>query len=409
MMHFRSLSFCALLLLMLSAAPLARPASAQESTPDYRVVGYFASWSIYGRNYFVTDIPADQVTHINYAFAKISDEGEIAFGDEWADVQFPYPTDTDSDEVKGNFHQFQLLKAAHPNLQTLISIGGWSFSSKFSNVALTEESRQKFAQSVVDFLVRYGFDGADIDWEYPTGGGAQGNLERPEDKENFILLLQELRSQLDAQGDQDGHHYLLTIAAGAGSQAYEPLDWTQISASLDWINVMAYDMSGAWSDVTGFNAPLYDSTANPPEGTSVDTTVQAFIALGVPPEKIVVGVPFYGRGWSGVAADNNGLHLAYEGLPQGTWETGSFDYGDLADNYISNGVFERFWDETAQVPYLYDTNTLTMITYDDPESMAKKAEYVVDHGLGGIMFWELTQDSDDYALLSTINQVLDTP
>ncbi len=402
-MRFRNLSVCALALLLLSAVPL----TAQESTPepsDYRVVGYFTSWGIYGRQYFVTDIPADQVTHINYAFARISEDGEVMLSDNWADVDFPYPTDTDSDPLKGNFHQLQLLKAAHPNLQTLISIGGWTYSGRFSNVALTAESRAKFAKSVVDFVVQYGFDGADIDWEYPTGNGMQGNVERAEDKENYVLLLQELRSQLDAQGAKDGHHYLLTIAASAGSSYYNALDWSRIVPALDWINVMAYDMSGSWSSVTGHNAPLYNSTAHPPEGTSVNTTMQAYLALGIPSNKLVLGVPFYGRGWSGVADVNNGLHQRYDGLPQGTWEEGAFDYGDLADNYVP--TMTRFWDDAAQVPWLFDADKGVMISYDDPESMALKAQYVVDNGLGGVMFWEFTQDSDNYDLLGTVNRVL---
>ncbi len=389
-MRFRNLSFCALAVLLLSAVPLA----AQETTPEpsnYRVVGYFTSWGIYGRSYFVTDIPADQVTHINYAFARISEDGEVMLSDDWADVDFPYPTDTDSDPLKGNFHQLQLLKAAHPNLQTLISIGGWTYSGRFSNVALTANSRAKFAKSVVDFVVQYGFDGADIDWEYPTGNGAPLNTERPEDKENYVLLLQELRAQLDAQGAQDGHHYLLTIAASAGSNYYNALDWSRIAPALDWINVMAYDMSGGWSDVTGHNAPLYDSTAHPPEGTSVNTTIQDYLALGIPANKLVLGVPFYGRGWSGVADVNNGLHQRYDGLPPGTWEEGAFDYGDLVDNYV--GSYARFWDDAAQVPWLYDADKGVMITYDDPESMALKTQYVVDQGLGGVMFWEFTQDT----------------
>ncbi len=209
---------------------------------------------------------------------------------------------------------------------------------------------------------------------------------------------------MDAQGAKDGHHYLLTIAASAGSSYYGALDWSRIVPALDWINVMAYDMSGSWSSVTGHNAPLYDSTAHPPEGTSVNTTMQAYLALGIPANKLVLGVPFYGRGWSGVADVNNGLHQRYDGIPDGTWEAGAFDYGDLADNYVP--TMTRFWDDAAQVPWLFDADKGVMISYDDTESMALKAQYVVDNGLGGVMFWEFTQDSDNYDLLGTINRVL---
>src|SRR5664279_3154978 len=183
-MHIRNVCV-ALALLILAAAPL----SAQENPASYRVVGYFASWAIYDRGYFVTDIPADKLTHLNYAFAAISDDGEIALMDEEADTQYTYPGDSDNQPLKGNFHQLQLLKVAHPSLQTIISIGGWTGSAKFSDVALTAQSRDKFARSVVKFVTQYGFDGVDIDWEYPTGGGDTGNVERPEDRTNFALLL----------------------------------------------------------------------------------------------------------------------------------------------------------------------------------------------------------------------------
>lgn len=382
------------LLLMTTTAPI----SAQNDSPTPRIIGYFPSWKIYSDPpYLVTDIPADKLTHLNYAFAGISEDGEIALLDEWADTQFPYPDDADDQPLKGNLHQLQLLKQANPHLQTLISIGGWTDSDRFSDVAVSEEARQKFAASVVDFVLQYGFDGVDLDWEYPTGGGEPGNIERPEDPKNFVLLLAELRAQLDAQEAEDGHHYPLTIALGANPDAYQPLDWERILPSLDWINVMTYDMSGPWSEVTGFNAPLYDSTANPPEGGSADATISGLLALGVPPEKLNLGVPFYGKGWTGVAATNDGLHQPFTGITEGE---GSFDYRMLAADQVES--YSRFWSDTAQVPWLYDAESETMITYDDPESMAAKAAYVREHGLGGIMFWEVTQDSADSALLTAI-------
>jgi chitinase len=381
-------------LLMTTAAPM----SAQNDSSALRIIGYFPSWKIYAdAPYLVTDIPADKLTHLNYAFAGISEDGEIALLDEWADTQFPYPNDADDQPLKGNFYQLQLLKEANPHLQTLISIGGWTESDRFSDVAVSEEAREKFAASVVAFVLEYGFDGVDLDWEYPTGGGEPGNVERPEDSENFVLLLAELRAQLNAQEAEDGHHYPLTIALGASRNAYQPLDWERILPSLDWINVMTYDMSGAWSEVTGFNAPLYNSATSPPEGGSADTTISGILALGVPPEKLVMGVPFYGKGWIGVASTNDGLHQSFTGATEGE---GSFDYAVLAADQVE--TYTRFWSEEAQVPWLYDAASKTMITYDDPKSLTAKAAYVLEHGLGGIMFWELSQDSADSALLTAI-------
>lgn len=391
-MRLRNLGLA--VLLMLTAAPL----SAQTG---YRIVGYFASWAIYDRGYFVTDIPADRLTHLNYAFANISADGEIALLDEWADTQYPYPGDTDDQPLKGNFHQLQLLKAAHPDLQILISIGGWTESARFSDVAYSEESRAKFARSVAAFVTRYGFDGVDIDWEYPTGDGDPGNTVRPQDKDNFVLLLQALRQTLDDLGASASRHYPLTIALGAAPDNYAPLDWARIVPLLDWINVMTYDMSGPWSTVTGFNAPLYDSQFNPPEGISADRAVRGILAAGVPADKLVLGVPFYGHGWSGVAPQEHGLHQRYTGVPDGTEGGGTYAYYDLAANYV--GTFARFWSDAAQVPWLYDEASGIMISYEDPESLAQKAAYVRANGLGGIMFWEISQDTADSALLNAIN------
>lgn len=386
-MRLRSLLFLCLCTLM-----AATPMNAQS--PQYRIVGYFASWTIYGDDpYLVTDIPADRLTHLNYAFAGISEQGELTLLDPWGDTQVPYPGDADEQPLKGNFNQLLLLKKANPNLQTLISIGGWTESDRFSDVALTAESREKFARSVVDFVTRYGFDGADIDWEYPTGGGEPGNIERPADKDNFVLLLLALRSALDAQGEADGRPYLLTIALGAGQSQYQPLDWAEIMPLLDFVNVMTYDMAGAWSSETSFNAPLYD----PANRLSADTTITALLALGIPPDKLVLGVPFYGRGWTGAAARNDGLHQPFTGL---AGEDGSFGYAELAADYV--GTYARFWDDAARVPWLYDAESRTMISYDDPESLAIKAAYVREHGLGGVMIWEMSLDSEDSALLGAI-------
>lgn len=398
------------MLIILIAALSSIPAAAQDAPPR-RIVAYYTSWAMYDRQYFVTDIPADKLTHINYAFANVNADYECILADAWSDTQFPYPGDPEDAELLGNFRALQNLKDEHPGLQTLISVGGWTWSARFSDVALTPESRAAFANSCVDFMLRYGFDGIDLDWEYPAGGGHPTNRTRPEDKENFILLLADLRAHLDEQGAADGRHYLLTIAAGASRSAYQPLDWSRIHPLLDWINVMTYDMAGGWSSVTGFNAPLYssDGSSTPPEGTSVDTAMQDHLALGVPADKLVLGVPFYGHGWQGVPPQANGLHQPPgRDLPRGTWEPGSFDYDDIIENYLTAG-YTRYWDETALVPWIYNPDTGIMISYDDPESLTAKANYVREHNLGGIMFWELSPDDDSASLLTAIHSTLNTP
>ncbi len=386
-------------LLILTLSLITFTVRAEGESPQ-RIIGYYSSWSIYARQFFVTDIAADLLTHINYAFANISDSGECAIGDAWADTQFPYPGETKGDGLLGNFHQFQLLKEQHPDLQTLISIGGWSWSAKFSDVALTPESRQKFATSCVNFMKQYGFDGLDIDWEYPVGGGNTGNIERPEDAANFVLLLTELRNQLDAQGGIDGAHYLLTIAAPAGKERYATIDWASVQQQLDWINVMSYDFAGSWSAITGHNAQLYRSASDPSPDNNIDTALKAFLAAGVPSDKLVMGVPFYGRAFKEVAPTNDGLYQSY-GAVSGE---GVIDYKGLDKDWLK--LMVRHWDDAAKVPWLYNTKTNMMISYDDPESLQYKVDYVKQNNLGGIMIWELSNDSPDHTLLTAVHDAL---
>jgi chitinase len=355
------------------------------------IVGYYPSWGIYIRDYQIMDIPAGRLTHVNYAFANIDpDTGECIIGDIWAD--------------DANFRQMALLRQQYPHLKVLIAIGGWTWSGEFSNVALTEASREKFVASCVNrFLIRYGdaFDGIDLDWEFPVVGGIAGSAARPEDKHNYTLLVEEFRRQMDALEEETGREYLLTLAAPAKPATYAHYELDALSQYLDWFNVMTYDYHGSWDDTTNFSAPLNESSGDPSEGRlSVDTTVQGYLEAGVPPEKIMLGVPFYGRGWAGVPDVDHGLYQPTTHLPRGTWEKGIFDYKDLAKNYVAQNDYTRHWHEEAQAPWLYNPSEGIFITFDDPESVALKADYVISHGLGGIMFWELS--GDDGSLLDAI-------
>jgi chitinase len=391
----------------IASAPAADPVGAEK-----RIVGYFPEWSVYQRNYHVANIPAEKLTHINYAFAKISEVGECALFDSYAAIDKFYTGDKwDPGFLRGNFHQLQILKQNHPNLKTLISVGGWTLSGRFSDVALTDVSRGKFARSCVAFMVKYGFDGIDVDWEYPVGGGLESNKTRPEDKPNYTLLLAELRKQLDEQGKTDKKKYLLTIAAPAGPKTYANVELDKIHAHLDWINLMTYDFHGSWSTLTNFNAPLFASAADPTEDEAIrkhfnmDSAVKAYLKAGVPADKLVLGVPFYGRGWGGVKNINNGLYQPHApNPPPGTWEAGVFDYKDIAAKYL--GKMARHWHDDAKVPWLFDEKAGIMISYDDPESLRLKAEYVNRTKLGGVMFWELSADDREASLLNVLHGVL---
>jgi hypothetical protein len=234
------------------------------------VIGYFAAWGTYARQYFVKNIDtsgsATRMTHINYAFANISSDLKCAIGDVYADYDMAYDAarsvdgvaDTwDAGALRGSFNQLKKLKAKHPGLKILISLGGWTWSDKFSDAALTAESRRTFVKSCVDMFIKGAFtaslahpgifDGIDVDWEYPAVMGNSSNY-RPEDTVNFTALLAEFRRELDVQGTADGKRYLLTIAAPAGKDKYTKIEIDKIHASLDFINIMTYDMHGALGD-----------------------------------------------------------------------------------------------------------------------------------------------------------------
>ena len=366
-------------------------------TGDRKIVAYYTAWATYGRNYQVAEIPADKITHINYAFANIAN-GECVLGDSYADIDKAFAGDTwDQGALRGNFNQLQKLRQEHPRLKTLISIGGWTWSKNFSEAAATPQSRDAFVTSCVDFMKQYGFDGIDVDWEYPVSGGLYPGVAA--DKPNYTALLADFRQALDAEERADGRDYYLTIAAPAGPTTIPNLEADKMGSALDWMNLMSYDFHGSWDPITGHNAPMSVGPKDTATGFSVSDAVDAYLATGFPANKLVLGVPFYGRGWEGVSATDAGLYQPARGASVGTWEKGVFDYHDIVANYLP--TMTRYWDEAAQVPYLYDPARGLWITYDDPQSMKAKTDFIKERGLGGAMFWELSNDRT-YQLLDTL-------
>ncbi|WP_163537526.1 glycosyl hydrolase family 18 protein [Gracilibacillus sp. YIM 98692] len=357
----------------------------EAAQQNYKRVGYYASWATYSE-YQVTDIDASKLTHINYAFANISEDGKMKVGDPWADTQQPFPGDTETQELKGNFHQLNKLKEQHPHLKTLISVGGWTWSDKFSDVALTEESRTTFADSVLDFMLQYGFDGVDLDWEYPVSGGKAGNTNRPEDKQNYTLLLKKIRETLDAQSEKDGKDYLLTIAAGVSSHHAANMELDKLHQYVDYIQLMTYDIHGEWDQITGLNAPLHkDPDSKFAQEWSVQDAVETYINRGVPTEKMVIGIPFYGRVYNQVDEASSGLYQPFS-------DGKSVGYASIEENYLNKNEFRRQWESDSKTPYL--SNDSTFISYDDVESIGHKTSYIQSMELGGAMMWELSQDPD---------------
>ena len=328
-------------------------------------------------------IPADRLTHVIYAFAGISATGECV-SESPADDQI-------------NFPALIQLKRQHPELMTLISIGGASSAARYSSATSSPTGITTLAQSAVNYMKDNGFDGIDIDWEFPTAA----------QKDIYTALLVELRKQLDAQGSADGRSYLLTIAAPAGPSNYENIDLAQIHPQLDWINLETYDFTVVSSKSTNFVAPLFPAKDDPaPPTHNVDAAVKAYLAAGVPADKVVVGVRFIGNGWRGVPNVNNGLYQKNAGPAKGTWDkagsapSGNFFYQDIEENYL--GSYSEFWEPDAKAPWLYNAATGIMISYEDPRSVGDKADYVVENNLGGAMIWELAADDEQHSLLVTI-------
>lgn len=234
----------------------------------------------------------------------------------------------------------------------------------------------------------WGFDGLDIDWEYPS---------TPTEAANFLLLLQEVRAQLDkysASAEGKGYHFLLTIAAPAGPTRYSVLQplLGQISQTLDFINLMAYDFAGKWDSKAGHQANLFPSSSNPSSTpASADKAVTDYIAAGVPSNKIILGMPIYGRAYQNTA----GPGTPFTGIGPGSWEEGVWDYKALPKGKPGGGAAKVFYDEAVGASWSYDEAAKEMVSYDTPEMVRRKVSYIKEKGLGGGMFWEASADRKD--------------
>ncbi|MCD4783404.1 MAG: carboxypeptidase regulatory-like domain-containing protein [Candidatus Eremiobacteraeota bacterium] len=379
-------------------------------TGSKKIVAYFVNWGIYARDYNVVDIPADKITHINYAFFAIDDStGKVKLTDPLADINkiftgdeaigFPDQTAEQSAAGEaGNLGRLKQLKALHPHIKTMMTIGGWTLSYNFPNIAGTQEARQTFVSSCVEMMKKYDFDGIDVDWEYP--GAA--------DKVNCTLLMQEFRKQLDEQGQVDGKYYLLAMATPVGYDKLVNMEIDKLADSLDFINIMTYDFHGGWDSITNNQSPLYMDPNDPTspvdrEYLNIDWVVNYYLKAGIPPGKLCLGIPAYGRAWEEVPDIDNGLFQPGPSLPNtetpGNWESGNIDYWKIQELLLDTSNYTLYRDQYAKVPWVYGKNltpTKTIggmfITFDDPTSIATKAQYVNDKNMGGMMIWELSGD-----------------
>ncbi|AWS27146.1 TPA: glycoside hydrolase family 18 protein [Clostridium perfringens] len=406
-----------------------------QSTTKLRNVMYYGDWSIWGGqgNFYPKDIPADKLTHLNFAFMDFNSSGELIYCDKDAAIGHPLGNlgVTYGDVNGGILNAFQVLKSENPNLKIGVSLGGWSKSGDFSTIAATPSIRAKFVENVMKFIKYTNMDFVDIDWEYP------GDYREPDktdnindegtpnasagDKENYILLLQDLKEALNKQGKELGKVYELSVALPAGvSKIEKGIDVDKLFNIVDFANIMTYDMAGAWSTTSGHQTALYTNPNAPEEykGLSVDESVKYYISQGAEREKIVVGAAYYTRGWEQVSdkgTDPNNPGLFGEaavvnkdadlsptpgalneapmkngegGRAGGVWGYNALD--KLKSKYTG---LKEYWDDSAKAPYLYNSETGAFFTYDNIRSIQEKAKYVKENNLGGIIGWMASQDA----------------
>jgi chitinase len=341
-----------------------------NSTVKPVVIGYVGGF----RGLVNTDrIEVDKLTHINYAFVDVQ-KGKAFLTNEKTDST--------------NFRKLKLLKEKNADLKILISLGGWTWSENFSDAVLTDASRKTFAESAVAIIKKYDLDGVDIDWEYPGMAGEEGNVFRAEDKQNFTLMFEAIRKELDIFEKESGKKKLLTTAVPGFTPFLKVVEMGKAAAFLDYVNLMTYDLFQG--DTAVHHASLYASDIYK-ASHSVDNAVKAFSAEGVPPGKLVVGLPFYGRMFR-VAKLDKGLgqkHIKQEYVDGYTY---------IKDSLINKKGFKEYRDETAKAPYLLNAKTGDVLSYDDEQSVRDKCKYVLDHKLGGVMFWEYDSDLKTYLL-----------
>lgn len=356
--------------------------------PQINIMAYYVP----AKNYMPYELPLEKLTHIIYSFSNVI-EGEM---------KFSYPEKADS--------IMRLLvdqKQKYPGLKVMIACGGWG-ADGFSDAALTEESRSRFAKSVVDFIEKYRLDGLDMDWEYPGMDGA-GIKARPEDTQNFTLLMKLLREELDKLDRPQ----TLTFASAGWLHYYDFIELSEVMKYVDYMNVMTYDQIGhttpftghhtalgfiGWEDITPypFGKALLDWKEEMKDRDfmwhprSVEHIINFCLEQGVKPEQLVIGGAFYGRSWKGVHPENNGMYQ-----PNGGSHIGWYAYRDIRENYEQKNGFERYWDSTAKAPFLFNATDSILFTYDDTASIKLKTRYAKDKNLGGIMFWELGNDTKE--------------
>jgi chitinase len=401
--------------------------SLQEEKLPYRNVIYYGEWSIYpGQNYFYpSKMNPKYITHLNFAFLDLDSNGDLVMCDEYADFQITTLPELSGINYgapyAGVLGAIAILKIKYPNLKVGISVGGWTRSGDFSAVAADETKRNNFAKNIVKFINYLGYDFVDIDWEYPTdnrapdpaGNGVQvdeGCPGKPEDGKNFILLLKAIRKKLNSLEKSTGKYYELSVAMSASPNMMEKVNYKNLLKTVDFANMMTYDLNGAWGDFTAHHTALYtneayDKNAQGQAALSVDHCIKYLEKKykdKIDYSKIVVGVAPYTRGWAGV--QNNGRDPNCPGLyataqansvkgADGT-TAGTFGFWQL-NTIKSQHNLKEYWDDKAKAAYYYSPSTGYFFTMDNEKSVKEKGKYVKKKKLGGLIAWMASHDPNN--------------
>ena len=366
--------FYLFLSLLALATLLNHPAPAKAAGPSHgkHVVMYYPDWA---GNPDISSV-ANKVTHLEYAFINLDSNGNCV-----------------APASNSTINYLKNLKASYPHLKLLFSVGGWTWSDNFSLVAKDATKRARMVSTCLTLSRNSGFDGIDIDWEHPGGGGEAGNSVDPNDHANYVLLLQAFRNAM-----QPGEE--LSVATSAAAWVYNSMQLANMATYLDTINIMTYDFHGGWESKTMHHSSLYRNPLDPIADNG-NKAVTDYIAAGVPANKIILGVAFYGVTWKGVSAGTT------NGLNQNGTSNGALTYDQIKPLIGTNG-YVRYWDDVAKVPYVYSptANGGTFIAYDDTQSACVKSEYAKTKNLAGIMAWEITQNMNNSDMLTSIDNCL---
>lgn len=361
-----------------------------------KVIGYFPEWGIYDahKNFTPDKIDYSGLTHVNYGFAVVK-EGRVTTHDK----------EKGPDLMRDLDQRTEMAGVTH-----MISIGGWTNSAEgvFEAATATDASTETLADSMVSYMRTWRFDGIDVDWEYPDSDA---------EKAQFTRLIQKLRTKLDAAGLQDDKYYQLSIATTTNHKNIKYINPEVTVPLLDSVNVMAYDMHGAFDPITGHNAPLYANSKDADLKLNSSSAMMEYAnTWKVPKAKLMMGIPYYGRGWGNVAPTEvvkglPGFMVSGTATVKGAWDdagqfTGTNPWYVLKEK-LASGEYKRYWDTESHVPYLYSASKREFLTYDDPQSVQDKVNYIQQQNFGGAIIWDLSGDTPEHELGHIVDDILD--